>query len=76
MCYSLGKKKRYGVNTQLMVKNPEIIVHKAGHKKIRMHEYDIYKENHPATSKQVVKVFDLILERRKRFTRAKIFSVL
>ena len=59
-----------------MVKNRGIIVHKAGHKKIRRHEYDIYKENHPATSKQVVKVFDLIFESRKRFTRTKIFSIL
>ena len=36
-----------------------IIVHKANHKNGRMYDYDIYKENRPATPKEVVNVFDL-----------------
>ena len=42
-----------------MVNNHGFIIHKANHKKGRRHDYDIYKENHPATPKQVVNVVDL-----------------
>src|SRR3954452_24512676 len=42
-----------------MVNNHGVIIHKTHHKKGRRHDYDIYKENHPATPKQVVNVFDL-----------------
>ena len=43
-----------------MVNNRGFIVHKVGHKKGRRHDYDIYKENRPATPKEeVVNVFDL-----------------
>lgn len=35
------------------------IIHKIGYKKGRRHDYDIYKENHPITPKEVVNVFDL-----------------
>ena len=42
-----------------MVNNHGIIIHKTHHKKGRRHDYDIYKENHPAIPKQVVNVFDL-----------------
>jgi len=42
-----------------LVNNHGIIIHKPGYKKGRRHDYDIYKENHPATPKQVVNVFDL-----------------
>jgi hypothetical protein len=58
MGYS-GKKKRHTVNTQLMVNNQGIIIHKTDHKKGRRHDYDIYKRNHPVTPKKVVNVFDL-----------------
>jgi DDE superfamily endonuclease/Helix-turn-helix of DDE superfamily endonuclease len=55
-----GKKKRHtAVKTQLMVNNHGIIIHKTSKKKGRRHDYDIYKENHPVTPKQVVNVFDL-----------------
>ena len=57
--YYSGKKKRHTVKTQLMVNNHGIIIHKTGYKKGRRHDYDIYKENHPLTPKQVVNVFDL-----------------
>ena len=42
-----------------MVNNRGFIIHKTDHQKGRMHDYDIYKENRPATPKQVVNVFDL-----------------
>ena len=56
--YSLGKKKRHTVKTQFMVNNPGIIINKANHKKEHNHDYDIYKNNHPATVEEVVNVFD------------------
>lgn len=57
--YYSGKKKRHTVKTQIMVNHRSIIIHKTDHKKGRRHDYDIYKENHPLTPKQVVNVFDL-----------------
>ena len=56
--YYSGKKK-YTVKTQLIVNNKGIIIHKLRYKKGRRHDYDIYKENHPITSKDVLNVFDL-----------------
>ena len=58
--YYSGKKKRHTVKNQLVVNNHGIIIHKLDYKKEgRKHDYDIYKENHPVTPKQVVNVFDL-----------------
>jgi hypothetical protein len=57
-CYS-GKKKRHTVKTQLMVNNRGFIIHKSAKKKGKRHDYDIFKENHPLTPKQVLNVFDL-----------------
>ena len=54
-----GKKKTHTVKTQVMVSKNGIIIHKVGYKKGRRHDYDIYKKNHPVTSKQVLNVFDL-----------------
>ncbi len=54
-----GKKKRHTVKNQIMVNNHGITIHKLRYKKGRRHDYDIYKENHPVTPKQVVNVFDL-----------------
>jgi hypothetical protein len=42
-----------------MVNNRECIIHKSAKKKGKRHDYDIYKDNYPATPKQVVNVFDL-----------------
>ena len=44
-----------------MVNNRGYILHKVAHKKGKRHEYNIYKENHPAAviPKQVVTVVDL-----------------
>jgi hypothetical protein len=42
-----------------MVNNRGFIIHKTSHKRGCRHDYNIYKNNHPATPKQVVNVFDL-----------------
>ena len=42
-----------------MVNNRGYILHKVGYKKGRRHDYDIYKDNHHITPKQVVNVIDL-----------------
>ena len=42
-----------------MVNNHGFIIYKANHKKGRRHDYDVYKNNHPVTPKQVVNVLDL-----------------
>ncbi len=57
--YYSGKKKRHTVKNQIMVNNRGYIIHKVNHKKGRRHDYDIYKDNHPLTPKQVVNVIDL-----------------
>jgi hypothetical protein len=57
--FNSGKKKRHTVKNQIMVNKNGIIIHKLDHQKGRRHDYDIYKENHHATPKQVVNVFDL-----------------
>jgi hypothetical protein len=57
--YYSGKKKKHTIKNQLMVNNHGYIIYKTGHKKGRRHDYDVYKNNHPATPKQVVNVIDL-----------------
>ncbi len=59
MTFYSGKKKRHTVKTQLMVNNQGIIIYKLRYKKGRRHDYDVYKENHSVTPKEVVNVFDL-----------------
>ncbi len=54
-----GKKKRHTIKTQLMVNNQGIVIYKLRYKKRRRHDYDIYKENHLSTPKDVLNVFDL-----------------
>src|SRR6185437_14503202 len=55
-----GKKKRYAiVKNQIMVNNRGYILHKIRYKKGRKHDYDIYKNNHPVTPKQVIIIVDL-----------------
>jgi hypothetical protein len=53
------RKKRHTINTQLMVNNHGIIIHKLDYKKGERHDYDIYKKDNPVTPKQVVTVVDL-----------------
>lgn len=57
--YYSGKKKRHAVKNQIMVNNRGFIIHKTRYKKGRRHDYDVYKENHPITPKDVLNVFDL-----------------
>jgi hypothetical protein len=57
--YSGKKKKKHTVKIQILVNNHEFIIHKSNHKNGSRHDYDIYKENHPITPKEVVNVFDL-----------------
>ena len=57
--YYSGKKKRYTVKNQIMVNKDGYILHKATHKKGRRHDYDVYKNNHLVTPKQVVNVLNL-----------------
>ena len=54
-----GKKKKHTIKNQITVNNRGYILHKVGYKKGRKHDYDIYKNNHPITPKQVVNVIDL-----------------
>ena len=37
-----------------MVSKNGKVIHKAGHKKGRRHDYDIYKKNYPITPKEYV----------------------
>jgi hypothetical protein len=57
--YYSGKKKRYTVKTQLLVNNRGFIIHKTNHNRGCRHDYNMYKNNHHFTPKQVVNVFDL-----------------
>src|SRR4051794_28032392 len=57
--YYSGKKKRHTIKNQIIVNNRGIIIHKTNHKRGCRHDYNIYKNNHPVTPKQVVNVFDL-----------------
>ena len=48
------------LKTQIMVNSRfGFIIHKISKKKGHIHDYDIYKNNHPVTPKEVVNVFDL-----------------
>ena len=57
--YSGKKKKHTAVKNQIMVNNRGFIIHKTNQKRGCRHDYDIYKNNHAVTPKQVVNVFDL-----------------
>jgi DDE superfamily endonuclease len=57
--YYSGKKKKHTVKTQYMVNSEGTILHKTGHDRGRMHDYEIFKNNHPITPLQVENVFDL-----------------
>jgi hypothetical protein len=54
-----GNKKKHTIKNQITVNNHGYILHKVCYKKGRKHDYDIYKNNHPVTPKQVVNVIDL-----------------
>ncbi len=72
--YYSGKKKRHTtVKNQFMVNNRGYILHKATHMKGRIHDYDVYKNNHPVTPPQVVNVVNIRIPwSRKGFSRTTI----
>jgi hypothetical protein len=57
--YYSGKKKKHTVKTQYMVNSEGAILHKTGHKRGRIHDYEIFKNKHPTTPLQVETVLDL-----------------
>ena len=57
--YYSGKKKKHTIKTQYMVNGEGTILHKTGHDRGRIHDYEIFKNKHPTTPLQVENVFDL-----------------
>jgi hypothetical protein len=57
--YYSGKKKKHTIKTQYMVNSEGTILHKTGHDRGRIHDYEIFKNKHPTTPLQVENVFDL-----------------
>ena len=47
--YYSGKKKKHTIKTQYMVNSEGTILHKTGHDRGRMHDYEIFKNKHPTT---------------------------
>ncbi len=57
--YYSGKKKKHTVKTQYMVNSEGVILHKTGHERGRIHDYEIFKNKHPTTPLQVENILDL-----------------
>lgn len=57
--YYSGKKKKHTVKTQYMVNSEGVILHKTGHDRGRIHDYEIFKNKHPITPLQVENILDL-----------------
>jgi len=57
--YYSGKKKKHTVKTQYMVNSEGVILHKTGHDRGRIHDYEIFKNKHPTTPLQVENILDL-----------------
>ena len=57
--YDSGKKKKHTVKTQYVVNSEGLILHKTGHHGGRIHDYEVFKNNHPTTPPQVENVLDL-----------------
>ena len=53
------KKKKHTVKTQYMVNSEGMILHKTGHDRGRIHDYEIFKNKHPTTPLQVENILDL-----------------
>ena len=45
--YYSDKKKKHSVKTRFMVNSDGTILHKTGHKRGRIHDYEIFKNKHP-----------------------------
>ena len=78
--YYSGKKRKetYYKDTQIIVNNRGIIIHKTDLKKGARHDYDIYKKNHPVTPKEVVIMYLIfwIFGSRKGLSRATFITTL
>ena len=57
--YYSGKKKKHTIKTQYMVNSEGTILHKTGHDRGRIHDYEIFKNKHPTTPVQVENILDL-----------------
>jgi hypothetical protein len=57
--YYSGKKRKHTIKTQYMVNSEGTILHKTGHDRGRIHDYEIFKNKHPITPLQVENVLDL-----------------
>jgi hypothetical protein len=57
--YYSGKKKKHTVKTQYTVNSEGAILHKTGHDRGRIHDYEIFKNKHPTIPMQVENILDL-----------------
>src|SRR5919197_1045876 len=58
--YYSGKKKKHTIKTQYMVNSEgTTILHKTGHDRGRIHDYEVFKNKHPTTPLQVENILDL-----------------
>lgn len=57
--YYSGKKKKHTVKTQYTVNSEGAILHKTGHDRGRIHDYEIFKNKHPTIPLQVENILDL-----------------
>ena len=57
--YYSGKKKKHTIKTQYMVNSEGTILHKTGHDRGRIHDYEVFKNKHPITPPQVENIVDL-----------------
>ena len=48
--YYSGKKKKHTIKTQYMVNSEGLILHKTGHDRGRIHDYEVFKNKHPTTT--------------------------
>ena len=57
--YYSGKNKKHTVKTQYTVNSERAILHKTGHDRGRIHDYEIFKNKHPTIPMQVENILDL-----------------
>ena len=57
--YYSGRRKKHTVKTQYMVNSEGLILHKTGHERGRIHDYEIFKNKPPLIPLQVENVLDL-----------------
>ena len=55
--YYSGKKKKHTIKTQYLVNSEGLILHKTGHDRGRIHDYEVFKNKHPTTTPPQVENF-------------------